>query len=215
MSEPGSIAIRVENLKSPDETLRDEAARLICQRYSSRLRSLVRRRLDNRVRRREDEDDILQTSYASFFASQRDGRPTPADRDEVWRLLVRITLCKLINTANRHTAARRDVRRENPPPRHRLNARSDFLDPGIDRVPGSTPPPEDRLVLAEEFDRLLRDLPEEMRQIVAWKLQGYTSAEIAGFIGRTVRMVELKMQLIRKRLETQDWAAARESSESA
>ena len=55
--------------------------------------------------------------------------------------------------------------------------------------------------MLEELDRLLQGLPEELRQIVLWKLDGFTNAEIACSIGRTVRCVELKMQLIRKRLE--------------
>jgi serine/threonine protein kinase len=57
-----------------------------------------------------------------------------------------------------------------------------------------------RVVEIEQIDRLLKDLPEDLRQILAWKLEGYTNAEIASEIQRTVRCVELKLQIIRKRL---------------
>lgn len=55
--------------------------------------------------------------------------------------------------------------------------------------------------MLEEVDRLLYGLPGDLRCIVMWKLEGYTNAEIARMIGRTVRSVELKMQDIRECIE--------------
>ena len=71
----------------------------------------------------------------------------------------------------------------------------------LEHVDGSQPSHEEKVIVLEELDRLLQGLPQELRQIVLWKLDGFTNAEIACSIGRTVRCVELKMQLIRKRLE--------------
>ena len=110
--QPESLTLCIQRLRSPDRRERDEAARVIWERFSPRLRALVRRHLDNRIRRREDEQDILQSVYASFCSDSSKGRPSPASREELWKLLVRITMCKVVNTAHRHHAARRDVRRE-------------------------------------------------------------------------------------------------------
>lgn len=200
VSEAGSVSIRVEHLKSTDEALRDEAARLICQRFSPRLRALVRRRLDIRVRCREDEDDILQSSYASFFAGQIEGQATPSSGEELWKLLARITLCKTINTANRHTAARRDVRREKVSGHERCTTRSPLPVSTLDLFQDSTHPPDALVGIAEEIDLIRRRLPVDLQRIVIWKLEGYSNAEIAVLIGRGVRMVELKMRSIRERL---------------
>src|SRR5262245_45707924 len=115
MSSFGSLTLRIQDLRSPDVHQRDEAARVIWDHFEARLRSLVRRHLDNRIRRREDEQDILQSMYASFCHGQLEGKACPGSRQELWKLLVRITLCKVVNTANRHLAARRDVRRERAP----------------------------------------------------------------------------------------------------
>jgi DNA-directed RNA polymerase specialized sigma24 family protein len=68
-----------------------------------------------------------------------------------------------------------------------------------------------RIIVVEELDRLLNGLPEDLRKIALWKLEGFTNAEIACMIGRTVRCVELKMQLIRKRLELR-WEQEQSSS---
>jgi DNA-directed RNA polymerase specialized sigma24 family protein len=49
-----------------------------------------------------------------------------------------------------------------------------------------------------EFDRLLAKLPPDLKKIFMLRLEGYTNVQIASQIGRTVRNVELKMQLIRE-----------------
>ena len=70
-----------------------------------------------------------------------------------------------------------------------------------DHVDRAQPTPHDRVAVVEEVERLLHLLPEELRQIVLWKLEGFTNAEISPMIGKTVRSVELKLQLIRRILE--------------
>jgi DNA-directed RNA polymerase specialized sigma24 family protein len=162
--------------------------------------NLVRRHLDQRIFRREDEQDVLQSMFASFCHGQSTGKTAPASREELWKLLVRITMCKVVNTAHRHTADRRDIRRERGDPQG---------DPGdprfpkwmLDHVDRSLPAPDERAAAVEEIQRILKLLPDPLRQIVVWKLEGFTNAEISCMIGRTVRSVEIKLQLIRKHLE--------------
>jgi RNA polymerase sigma-70 factor, ECF subfamily len=201
MSSVGSLTYCVQLLRCADERERDDAARVIWERFSCRLQALVRRHLDNRIRRREDEEDILQSMYASFCAGQLEGKAPPSGRDQLWKLLVRITMCKLVNTANRHRAARRDVRREHGNHAGDSDSETHFPRWMLEHVDRSAPSPEERVLVVEELDRLLQDLPDELRQIVVWKLEGFTNAEIAATLDRTVRCIELKMQLIRKRLQ--------------
>jgi len=202
MSSVGSLTIHIQHLRSPDCRQRDEAARVIWERFSTRLQSLVRRHLDNRIRRREDEQDILQSMYSSFCMGQFEGKTPPGSRAELWKLLVRITMCKVVNTAHRHMAARRDVRRETGSGRDQSgNSGSLFPQWMLEHVDHTQPSAEEKVIVLEELERLLQGLSEELRQIVLWNLDGFTNAEIACSIGRTVRCVELKMQLIRKRLE--------------
>jgi len=200
MSSIGSLTLCVQHLRSSDCRERDEAARIIWERFSSRLQALVRRHLDNRIRCREDEQDVLMSMYANFCAGQLEGKTPPSSREELWKLLVRITMCKVVNTAHRHLAARRDVRRERPNARDQAPDGSLFPRWMLDHVDKAQPSPEEQVVVLDELDRLLQGLPEELRQIVLWKLEGYTNAQIARMLARTVRCVELKMQLIRKRL---------------
>jgi RNA polymerase sigma-70 factor, ECF subfamily len=201
MSSVGSLTLCIHHLRSPDCRERNEAARVIWERFSTRLQSLVRRHLDNRIRRREDEQDILQSMYVSFCAGQLEGKTQPSGREELWKLLVRIAMCKVVNTANRNKAARRDYRRERPDTDHSVPTESLFPRWMLEHVDRAQPSPDEKLIVIEELQRLLHGLPEDLRSIVLWKLEGFTNAEIACMIGRTVRCIELKMQLIRKRLE--------------
>jgi DNA-directed RNA polymerase specialized sigma24 family protein len=200
MSSMGSLTLCVQRLRSPDCRERDEAARVIWERFSARLLGLVRRHLDNRIRRREDEQDVLQSVYTSFCIGQFSGKTSPASREELWKLLVRITMCKVVNTANRHHAARRDVRRERTETFDPPTAGSLFPRWMLEHVDRSQPSQEEKIIVLDEVERLLHGLSPEQRRIVIWKLEGFTNAEIAGMIDRTVRSVELKIQVIRKRV---------------
>jgi DNA-directed RNA polymerase specialized sigma24 family protein len=201
MSSVGSLTLCIHHLRSPDCGQRNEAARIIWERFSTPLQSLVRRHLDSRIRRREDEDDILQSMYACLCAGQLEGKTAPASREELWKLMARITMCKVVNTAHRHRAARRDVRRERADSPDGTTEGSQFPRWMLEHIARAQPSPEEKLIVLDELERLLHGLKEELRQIVLWKLDGFTNVEIACMIGRTPRCVELKMQLIRARLK--------------
>ena len=197
----GSVTRDAADLRSPDLLVREQAARRIWERFEPRLLDLVKRRLNPKIRVREDEHDVLQSMFKSFFGMQPGhDKPPLASRGELWKFLVWMAMCKVANAANKHQAHRRDVRREQP------LGLPDFSDPLLaswmaevsDRGRLS---PEEAAISREEFDRLLLQLAEPLQQIFVWRLQGYTNSEIARMINRTERTVELKMKIIRKTLE--------------
>jgi RNA polymerase sigma-70 factor (ECF subfamily) len=190
----------VADLQAADPRVRDEAARRIWQRFAPRLCTLARRRLNARIRVREDENDIVQSMFRSFFAGQRDRASAPQGREELWRLLVWMTLCKVANAAHYHQRSRRDVRRECAPASMSGSAGGATGRPAeIEDLRALAP--EDEVVSRIELARLLLRLRKDLRQIIAWKLEGYTNAEIGRKIDRTERTVEIKMRLIREILE--------------
>jgi DNA-directed RNA polymerase specialized sigma24 family protein len=195
MDSSGSVTRWSAELRSPDPRTRDEAARQIWERFSARLAALVRRRLDARLSRREGEDDILQSMFKSFCLGQLEAKEPLRSRDDLWKLLVWITMCKVANAAHRHRAACRDYRREViPAPQGSDDA--PFPDWMLEAMDCSEP----ELEQAEEVERLIQALPDDLRQIMLWALEGETNKQIAERIGRTERMVELKRQQIRVRL---------------
>lgn len=92
--------------------MRDEAARQIWDRFAQRLSALVRRRLNPKIRVREDENDVVQSMFQSFFAVQQNQGYPLKNREELWRFLVGMTMCKVANVAHHHQRTRRDIRRE-------------------------------------------------------------------------------------------------------
>ena len=201
MSSVGSLTLCIHHLRSPDCRERNEAARVIWERFSTRLQSLVRRHLDNRIRRREDEQDILQSMYVSFCAGQLEGRlsrqgarssgsswcGSPCARSSI----------RPIGTRRRGATTAASVPTRISPLRPNRFSHAGCSNTSTELQPS----PDEKLIVIEELQRLLHGLPEDLRSIVLWKLEGFTNAEIACMIGRTVRCIELKMQLIRKRLE--------------
>ena len=108
----GSVTRLIIDLRSDEPAVRELAARLVWGRYFQELLALARSHLSARIRGREDEEDVLQSMYKSFCLRQRRGDFDLANRDELWKLLVQITLRKARNTANRHLQGKRDVRRD-------------------------------------------------------------------------------------------------------
>src|SRR5262245_53816124 len=84
----GSVTRLIQDLRSEVRSVRETAARRIWERYFRELLALARRHLDGRTRRREDEEDVLQSMYKSFCRRQQRGDFDLMGRDELWGLLV-------------------------------------------------------------------------------------------------------------------------------
>jgi RNA polymerase sigma factor (sigma-70 family) len=175
------------------------AAGMIWQRYFRELLSLARRNLDRRVRHRADEEDVLQSMFRSFCARQGRGDFHLADRDELWRLLVTITLRKARNAAKAQRREKRDIDRE----------QTVTLDPGGDssnaswelaQMDAAGPSPAEAALLNEALEWRLESLADsELRQIALWRLEGYSNREIAEQLECTERSVERKLERIRSK----------------
>jgi DNA-directed RNA polymerase specialized sigma24 family protein len=197
MAAHGSVTRLIIDLRSDEPAVREVAARLVWGRYFKELLTLARNHLSARIRCREDEEDILQSMYKSFCIRQRRGDFDLANRDELWNLLVRITLRKARNTANRHLQGKRDVRRED------AEAAADRTGgdlPGtiLDQIDSDGPTPAEAALLNEALERRFEMLKDPaLRQIALWKLEGYTNPEIAERLQCTLRTVERKLERIR------------------
>jgi DNA-directed RNA polymerase specialized sigma24 family protein len=120
------------------------------------------------------------------------------NRHDLWNLLVAMTLHKAKKVAVRHTRQGRAVHREEVGP---AGDDSNSVASPAARLPAPDPTPEEAVELAEGVERLLRALPNPiLRQVALWKLEGYTSEEIAAAdkLDCAERTVERKLRLIRE-----------------
>lgn len=199
MDRAGSVTRLVGMLRSDDPAEREEAARQIWRRYFPQLLDLACKHLSPGARRREDEEDVVQNMYKSFCLRQQRGDFVLDNRADLWRLLVTMTLHKTRKAATRHTRGRRDYRREEPGPA----GQGDSLSPEwvFGQMEQSDPTPDEAAALTEELERRLAVLPDDLRRVALWKLEGYTNKEIAGpdKLDCAERTVERKLNLIRQK----------------
>jgi DNA-directed RNA polymerase specialized sigma24 family protein len=178
----------------------DSAAQHLWERYFHRLVHLARARLRaaRRVGAVEDEEDAALSAFDSFCRGAAAGRfPQLADRDGLWRLLVVITLRKVMAQAGRQAARKRGG--------GRLVGESAIIAGdaaearGLDRIAADEPGPEVAAMVIDEYRRLRDRLGNEaLRQVLDLRLQGYTREEIADRIGCAERTVRRKLDLIRE-----------------
>ena len=210
MKECGSVTKMIRDLGGDDREASEAAARRIWERYFAALLGLARGQLNVRVRRREDEEDVLQSMYKSFCRRQQRGDFDLAGRDQLWDLLVTITLRKARNAANRHHYGIRDVRREQAGI-GAGDADAETSRWALEQMEGSSPTPVEAAILNEELERRLQALGDRdpvLRQVALLKLEGYTNSQIATAIGKVERTVERKVEQIRTKWSTFEGGAA-------
>src|SRR5262249_34677909 len=131
--------------------------------------------------------------FRSFFMRCREGEFDLESWDNLWGLLVVITLRKCSKQRKHYHAKVRDVGKEVPPPAEDSNLPWEFT--------ARDPSPEDVTLLLETVEQLMDGLDERDRHIVELRLQEYKVPEISQRIGRTERTVHRVLERVRKRLE--------------
>ncbi len=202
MDKDGSVTRLIQLLRSSDPAERDLAAQLIWRRYFRDLLELARNNLDRRIRRREDEEDVLQSMYKSFCLRQQRGEFDLVGRDGLWKLLVTITLRKARNAAKKQGRDKRDLAREQTLPMDN-ETQSAFWT--LEQMESAGPSPAEAALLNEALERRLGVLVNpELRQIALWRLEGYTNREIADRLDCTERSVERRLERIRSKWMSYD-----------
>jgi RNA polymerase sigma-70 factor (ECF subfamily) len=175
---------------------RDSAAdRMIFERFAGQLVVLARRRIDEVLRHKVDPEDVVQSTYKSFFLRYGDGELAVVNWNSLWGLLTRITLRKCAERVAYHRAECRDAARE-------ATARPGAED-GVTwpEALARDPTPLEAAELSETLQRLLGGLDEDERPIVELSLQGFSTREISEQLDRPERTVRRVRERVRARLE--------------
>jgi DNA-directed RNA polymerase specialized sigma24 family protein len=173
------------------------AVRALWQRYFQQLVCLARQKLAGTSRRAADEEDVALSAFASFCRAAEEGRfPDLAARDDLWRLLMRLTARKAVDQARREGAAKRgggQVRGGS------ASAQGDpsWDEDGLAEVIGETPTPEFAAMMAEECSRLLGQLDDDLRVVAVAKMEDYTNQEIAQKLDCSLATIDRRLRLIR------------------
>ena len=199
VEDEGSITRWILDVKGGDLS----AAQPLWERYFARMVNLARSRLRASGRRDagSDEEDLALSAFDSFCAGLARGQfPQLADRDDLWRLLVVITMRKV------QAQARRGLRQKRGGGHVRLASEFAGLGDGGDsdddvlaHAVGSEPTPEFAAMVAEEYRRLLERLGDDvLRKVAVLRMEGYTTEAVAEQLGCARRTVARQLALIRR-----------------
>ncbi|HKI18968.1 MAG TPA: ECF-type sigma factor [Isosphaeraceae bacterium] len=197
MNDAGSVTAWIGDLKVGGEA----AAQKLWERYFDRLVNLARSKLRStrRAGAAEDEEDAALDAFDSFCRGAAAGRfPRLTDRDDLWRLLVVLTIRKALDQHARRNAAKRGGGKVvGESALKGSTGRADAW--GLDLLAGSEPPPELAVMVAEQY-RLLRDAlgDDSLRQVLDLRLEGFSRHEIAARLGCAEKTVSRRMEIIRR-----------------
>jgi RNA polymerase sigma-70 factor, ECF subfamily len=171
-----------------------QAAGELFHLYGERLIALARSRISERLARRLDPEDVVQSACRSFFGGARDGRYSPQHGGDLWSLLVAITLNKLHVQVRRNQAAKRAPEREQA---ECQVADADYL---ATELLAREPTPLEAVALTDEVEQLMRNLGALEQRMLELRLQGYNMDEIGAATGRTERTVRRTLEQVKARL---------------
>lgn len=193
MTEPGSVSLWINQLQEKDR----DAIQKLWERYFRRMVALARERLQPGVKRGGDEEDIALSAFHSFCQGIERGRfPLLMDRDELWQLLLTITLRKAYKLVEHEGQQKRDWRRTRRTS-DQLPAEAD--QPELITVMAKEPDPAFAVQVTEQCQSLLARLNDaELQQIALRKMEGYTNKEIAEQMDCAIPTIERRLRMIRK-----------------
>jgi DNA-directed RNA polymerase specialized sigma24 family protein len=173
-----------------------DAAQKIWNDYFGKLTRLARRKLEGVPNRDSDEEDVALSAMNSFYQGLAKHKfDNIHNRDDLWKLLVTITVRKATARRRSYFAQKRGggrVRGES------VFGHQEGDHEGLARILGTEPTPEFAASVAENCRQMLDQLPDDtLRQIALLTLEGYRTEEIADKLGCVRRTVERKLERIR------------------
>lgn len=171
----------------------DQAAEKLWGVFFQKLVHLAQSRMRSYRHSIADAEDVALSAFASFCRGVENQRFTQlTDRNGLWRLLVSITIHKVMHL-------NRDQNRLKRGGEFHQTHTDDGAGPAIDAIISREPTPEFAAEVADQYRRWMSALgSEELVQLAEWKMEGFTNEEIALKCGRTTRTIERKLSLIRK-----------------
>ncbi len=161
--------------------------------YAERLSRLAQRYLSPKLAPRVDGDDVMQSALKSFLMRASAGQFRIDNSQDMWKLLVTITVRKARLQVRAHNADVRAVEREVPQP----------LDGELAIVDQLTEEPSvaEALACAEILEQLVRDDPPEYARVLELRLADFSLREIAAELDLSKNTVESILNVLKSRLQ--------------
>ncbi|WP_197454638.1 RNA polymerase sigma factor [Stieleria varia] len=165
-----------------------DAIKALFDQYSQRLIHLASKNIHPALLKRFDGEDVVQSVFRSFFRRQEQGAFHIEHSEELWQLLVTLTLCKTRSQARKHTAEKRD-------------ASADVVISDVNQMFDRQPSHEDALALWEEMEMVLQGLPDRTAEIISMRLEGLNRSEIAKQLNLSRQTIHRILKLVQERIK--------------
>jgi len=162
------------------------AAGELDQRYRRKLCSLVERELGQRLRRRLDAEDVVQSTLRSFFQGVKEGEFRIDHSAELWRLLEEMTMIRVRRRVEKEMAGKRR------PTAETYDQTAIML--------GKEPTPAEAAMAADLIEAALAGLESPYPEVLRLRLQGCTEVQIAAELHCGRQAVHYKLERIRQRI---------------
>jgi RNA polymerase sigma-70 factor (ECF subfamily) len=169
----------------------DDAAGKLFDKYCERLLRLAKKRIGQRMASRFDPEDVVQSAFRTFFTRVKNDEFSFADENDLFKLLVRLTVRKTLRRIEHHRADKRN-------PEAEIGRSADGTEP-FAHVASHEPSPDMEVALIDEFERFVTNLVPLERQVLELKVQGFSTVEIAEQLGtydRKIRRVIERLEVI-------------------
>ncbi len=167
----------------------ESAATELFDRYCERLMKLARRRIGQRMTSRVDPEDVIQSAFRTFFVRVKNDEFTFEGENDLFKLLVRLTVHKTLRQVAFHRAAKRNPELECG---HGSTAQE-----MLQQLSTGEQAPDVEVTLLDEFERFMKQLPEFDRRVLEMRLQGYSTTEIAA----ELKSYDRKIRRVIERIE--------------
>jgi RNA polymerase sigma-70 factor, ECF subfamily len=169
----------------------EDAATQLFLRYASRLRALATSQTSPVLAPRFDADDVVQSVFRTFFRRASSGLYDVPEGDELWQLLLVLSLNKIRSLGSFHRAQKRDVSKT-----HQV---MDSSADGVTRE-GASENEASMHILELVVQEFLDQLPPIHATVARMRMEGYQVEEISQATQRSKRTIERILAELRQQL---------------
>ena len=170
-------------------SLTDDYEARAVEQFMDRLIRLAQSKLPDRLNRRVDPEDIVQSVFSSFFHRNQNQQFDIGSSNDLWRLLAAMTYRKTMKAIEYHSRRRRDFTREAD------HAQRSGQAPAP--IQSDDPTASAIVVMTELLEQILERMPEEHQQILRLRLEDHSIDEIAKQVCVSTRTVNRALQSAR------------------
>ena len=194
MPDDSEITRWIDALDDQKDGEEQRAAEVIWEKFFHKLVGVAQQKMSSMPKAVRDEEDIALSAMHSFFVGKEAGNFKLNSRDDLWRLLVTITIRKATAERRRQYAAKRGAGFR------AVSLEADNTADPLDQIIDQHKMPELANDVRKACDELLDSLDDEaLRCTAQMKMEGCSLEEISDVLSCTLEQTKYRLKKIREK----------------